>query len=285
LIKQKTNWASRNWKKFTASALLAAAIIFFPICDARSQERIVVLAPAAADILRALGAGGSVVGVTRVVREFPDAAQVGSHLNPSLERIASLRPTLLIGSALSNPEMAGRLGADWFLYAPENLADILRLIRSLADRLGKSEEGEKLAASLEKMLEDLRPPRNRPTVLFERRSSPLAVARRHDSTVIMDLLERAGMEYALPDSSGILSAEYLLAHQPDYYLYQEGPMNRNPVPPHQRNGWEHLRSCVWKVDEFAFSRANTEIFQRVVEINAILDSDSPCDEGRRFYGE
>jgi hypothetical protein len=39
------------------------------------------------------------------------------------------------------------------------------------------------------------------------------------------------------------------------------------------------------VDEFAFARANTEIFQRVVEINAILNSESPCDEGRKIYGE
>lgn len=243
----------------------------------------VVLAPAAADVLYRIGASDSVVGVTNNVTEFPEAVKVGTHLNPGVEKVVSLRPSLLITTSVFDPELVRRMGAEHFVYEPQTLREIIDDVRILAAKLEKEEEGEALASALEKILEGLRPPGERASALYETRSNPLSIAR--DNTIMRNILETAGLRYAYPQSNGVISAEYLLAHQPDFYIYQEGPMNRNPVPPRERTGWERFRSCAWKVDEFEFARPNTKVFDTVRELNAILTSENPCAAGARRYPE
>ncbi len=261
---------------------MTAAIILCLSIDARATGRVVVLAPAAADILYRIGAADSVVGVTNNVAEFPEAAKVGTHLTPAVETIASLRPTLVITAPGFDGDTVRRMGAEQFVYAPETLREIIEDVRILANKIGKEAEGETLAASLEKVLNELRPVAGeRPTVLYETRSTPLGLAR--NNTIMVDILETAGLRHAWPETGGTVSAEYLLGNSPDYYIYQEGPMNRNPVPPRERPGWGGLRACTWKVDEFAFARPNTRVFDTVRDLNAILTGDEPCRTGQKHY--
>ena len=116
MMSAKMNWTRPGWKKFTASAFSAAAIILCllcPACNARAeaQERLVILAPAAADVVNRLGAADLVIGVTNSVAEFPQAARVGTHRGPEIEKIAALKPTLLITTAEFDPALAQRLGS------------------------------------------------------------------------------------------------------------------------------------------------------------------------------
>ncbi len=239
------------------------------LSSVRAQERVVILAPAAADVVSRLGAGDFVVGVTSSVEDFPTAESVGTHRQPEIEKIAALRPTLLIAARDFDPALAERLGAELFIYDPADLAGITTAMRDLAARLGREKEGQTLAEYIAVLLSqtDSAPPR-RPTVLYEVRAEPLSVA--GSRTVIRDLLEKAGFEYAHKGSSGLISAEYLLAHQPDYYIYQIGPMNKNPVPPNKRPGWENLKSHIWKVDELKFARPNIAMFETLVELSKVL---------------
>ena len=265
----KTSLRPPGWKKFTALALSAATIILCLLSSVRAQERVVILAPAAADVVSRLGAGDFVVGVTSSVEDFPAAESVGTHRQPEIEKIAALRPTLLIAARDFDPTLAERLGAELFIYDPADLAGITTAMRDLAARLGREKEGQTLAEYIAVLLSqtDSAPPR-RPTVLYEVRAEPLSVA--GSRTVIRDLLEKAGFEYAHKGSSGLISAEYLLAHQPDYYIYQIGPMNKNPVPPNKRPGWENLKSHIWKVDELKFARPNIAMFETLVELSKVL---------------
>lgn len=249
--------------------------------SALAAERVIVLAPAAADVLARLDAGGSVVGVTNSVSEFPGAAKVGTHLHPGVEKIASLKPDLIIANSRFNPELAERMGAELFVYEPRTLDEIIKNVRLLAGRLGRDEQGEALAAELQAVLDGLTMPQNPPTALYETRSTPVAVAKRN--SVIKDLLERAGMKYVYEGTAGVVSVEYLLVNQPEYYIYQDGPMNRNPEPPRERRGWHRLKSCVWKVDEFDFARPNTRLFETVRTLNDVLNSNDPCARGAEIY--
>lgn len=251
--------------------------------NARAASRVVILAPAVADVLARLEAGSTVVGVTNTVKEFPQATRLGTHLNPGVEKIASLKPDLIIATGRFNPELAERMGAELFLYDPRTLEEIIEDIRILAGKIGRAKQGEKLAAELQSMLDGLRVPEHQPTALYESRSNPLSVAKKN--SIIKNLLERAGFVYLYPESAGPTSAEYLLAHQPEFYLYQEGPMNRNPVPPHERPGWARLDSCIWKVDELEFTRANTQIFETLKTLNGILNAEDACTAGRMVYSE
>lgn len=241
----------------------------------------VILAPAAADLFERLGAGSSVVGVTNSVSGFPSAARVGTHLSPGVEKMASLKPDLIVASSRFNPELAGRMGAELFVYDPKTLDEILADIRLLAVKLGRKERGDSLADTLQAVLDDLVPPPHRPTVLYETRSNPLTIAK--GNTVIKDVLERAGMRYAYPENSGMISAEYLMAHQPEYYIYQDGPMNRNPTRPLSRPGWGSFKACSWKVNEFDFARPNTDLFETARILNGIINSDAPCAKGAEIY--
>lgn len=266
-----------------ASVLTTLAVFLFLTSSAWAIERVVILAPSAADVLFQLGAVESVVGVTNSVTEFPEAEKVGTHLNPGVEKVASLKPTLIIGSSRFDPALAKRMGADFFLYEPKTLDEIIEAVRILGRIVEREEAGRILADSLETTLKTLRAPEKQLTVLYETRSTPLAIAK--EKTIIKNLLERAGLRYAYPQSTGLISAEYLLAHQPDVYMYQQGPMNKNPVPPLERSGWGRLQSCVWKVNEFEFARANTQLFRTVVELNAILNDDNPCSTGVARFPE
>lgn len=243
--------------------------------------RVVILAPAAADLFERLGAAACVVGVTNGVDNFPAAAKVGTHLNPGIEKTASLRPGLIVAASRLNPELAGRMGAELFVYEPQSLEEIISLVRLLSGKIGRPEQGNALAGELRAVLDGLTPPARRPTVLYETRSAPLSLA--GADSVIRDLLERAGFRYAHPGNSGLTSVEYLLHNQPDFYLYQEGPMNRNPLPPKDRPGWGNFRACAWKVDEFAFARPNTGLFETALRLNEALNSADPCARGDEVF--
>ena len=268
----KTSLRPPGWKKFTALALSAATIILCLISSARAQERVVILAPAAADVVSRLGAGELVVGVTSSVKDFPAAESVGTHRQPEIEKIAALKPTLLIATRDFDPALAERLGAELFSYDPTSLAEITVAMRELAVRLGREKEGRALAEYIAVLLGQIDPdPAHRPTVLSEVRAEPLSVA--GSRTVVRDLLEKAGFQYAHKGTSGLISVEYLLTHQPDYYIYQVGPMNKNPVPPNERPGWENLKSHIWKVDELKFARPNIQMFETLVELSKVLRSE------------
>ena len=269
-------------KKFTVLSLNVWIIILFLNIEAHATERIVILAPAAVDVVERLGAGEDVVGVTNSVAEFPEAMRVGTHISPGLELIASLKPTLIIATSRFSPEAAGRTGAELFIYEPKDLEGIIIACETLGEKLGRENEAKHLALELKSILAELAPVKNSPTVLYEVRSNPLSVAK--DNSIIKSMLETAGMRYAFSGNAGTLSAEYLLVNQPDYYIYQEGPMNKNPVEPIKRPGWKNFRACTWKVNELEFARANTQIFERVQELNKLLAGPSPCDEGRKLYG-
>lgn len=246
-----------------------------------AQERIIILAPAAADIIAKLNAGDMVVGVTNNVTEFPAARKVGTHLNPGLEVMAALKPTLLITTVRFTPEMAKRLGAEQYVYDPKDLPGILDDIGNFAQKLDRTAEGAILVQELEAMLAQLKPVAKPPTVMYETRSNPLALAK--DNSIIKSMLETAGFSYAYHGASGIVSMEWLLVNQPDYYIYQIGPMNRDPLAPNLRPGWQNFNACVWAVDELEFARANTELFVKVLKLNAILAGENPCENGKLLY--
>jgi len=77
--------------------LLLTLLLFTPTL--RAKERIITLSPSVNEIVYALGMGKSVVGNTKYCY-YPEASQsvskVGGYFSPSLEKIISLDPTLVI---------------------------------------------------------------------------------------------------------------------------------------------------------------------------------------------
>lgn len=74
-------------------------LIFFAF-SLYAQERIITLAPSISEIVFALGKGDQIVGVSEYASyplEVKNITKIGGYSNPSLEKIFSLNPTLVIG--------------------------------------------------------------------------------------------------------------------------------------------------------------------------------------------
>src|SRR5260370_3982160 len=113
--------------------------------------RIVSLAPSCTSILCALGAKRQLVAVTRwcadvsPVRGLPAIGDCWR--NDSIEKIAGLRPTLIVGSVPFHPETVARIltiPAQFLALNPRSLADIESDIRTLARITNRSAHGRRV---------------------------------------------------------------------------------------------------------------------------------------------
>ncbi|WP_164885317.1 ABC transporter substrate-binding protein [Geovibrio thiophilus] len=253
--------------------LFLTLIILLSAFNALAAERVVILAPAAADVFYKLGAGDRVAGVTKNVTEFPDAVKVGTHIRPNAEIIRSLRPDLIItGSADEYYADAVKAitGAAVYKYDPLNLEEILTAVMEIGKITGHERQAEALAAELRAKLASVKPLKEKPGVIYEISQLPYIVAGR--GNIAASVVSAAGGEI-LTDSDGKLvklSVEKAVALQPDVYIWQTGPMNRNPVEPEKRPEFAKMKTKWIHADERKYSRANTGSFDAVLELNSAL---------------
>lgn len=256
--------------------LLLLAALFF-LTDTAYAQRIVVLAPAAGEILQKLGLGEQVVGKTRSLEEFPGALKVGSHIKPNVELIKGLNPDLLVISSnrFFSEQMSATVGAETFVYNPNTLAEILQQTESLGLLTAREKEAGALTQHLRSRLHDIRITTHRPKVVYEISALPLSVA--GSTNIVSDIIRAAGGEPLDFGARKIikLNPEAIISGQPELYIYQIGPMNLNPTPPAERGEYRLLKSRFLEVDQLQWSRANSQSFERVLELNRILVDAKP----------
>lgn len=136
--------------------LLGAAVL-----GAAAPQRIVSTAPSITEMLYAVGLGDRVVGVTTYCH-YPPAARskpkIGSYTEPNFERIASLRPDLVV--IQKNPiNMAARLGAlrlNVLEVQHDTVDDVFVSMQKIADAGGVTARGREVVAGLRKRLDAIR---------------------------------------------------------------------------------------------------------------------------------
>jgi iron complex transport system substrate-binding protein len=120
-----------------------------------APQRIVVMAPAAAEMLEALGATGSIVGVGDFVGDPPavkDLPRVGAYNAPNVERVLELRADLFLTSASEAAATAhGRLQALGLRVVALDTSTHHGLFSSLAE-LGRLLGLEERAGALEQRM-------------------------------------------------------------------------------------------------------------------------------------
>lgn len=247
------------------------AILLSFVPNAQGYDQVVLLAPAAADIFSRLNLSDKVVGVTKNVQEFPDAKQVGSHIRPNAELIKVLKPDLIVisSSRFFEDSVAAAIGADVITYAPETLEGILSEITHIGALMDRQAEAEDLVITLREKLTQVRPVTGARAV-FEVTAVPYTLAGQEH--IVSDIIRAAGGENALTDARKLVkySAEGVLALAPACYIWQEGPMNKNPIPPAERPEFARLGARYFNVNETDFSRANTRTFDNVLLLNAFF---------------
>ena len=124
--------------------------------------RIVSLAPNITETLFALGLNEEIVGVT-MFSDYPDAARtkpkVGSYVSLSLEKIVSLDPDLIIGTADGNKKevvyQLERVGFPVYVIDPKNFEDIFDMILDIGTITGKKAESRVLVNTLRKRVQSV----------------------------------------------------------------------------------------------------------------------------------
>jgi ABC-type Fe3+-hydroxamate transport system substrate-binding protein len=118
-------------------------------------HRIICLVPNVTDDVFALGAGADVVAISDFV-EYPAAAKskpsVGTITDPSIEKIVSLHPDLVLGMPHANNQATldrlKTLGIPVYLADPHGVDGILHTLTDLGHAIGRDREAQATVARL-----------------------------------------------------------------------------------------------------------------------------------------
>ena len=188
--------------------------------------RVVALAPSITEIVFALGQEKRLVGISRF-SDFPKEAlhlpQVGSYIQPDIEKIISLNPDICIAVKDGNPRVvADRLESLHIpVYAvdPLDMGAIMTMILQIGDLLNAGDRAQAIVAGMETRIDRVRErvmrTKQRPGVFFQIGISPIVSVGK--GTFINELIRMAGGTNLCAGYSSYprLSREQVLALAPD----------------------------------------------------------------------
>ena len=200
---------------------------------AAPPKRVISLAPSLTEMVYALGAGQTLVGVTTVCN-YPEAARrlpkVGGMEDGGvdLEKVLSLKPDLVVAIGLyqsSTVEALRRLGLRVELVPSQTVEDVFAAANRLGTLLGRQAEARRLTADMGRRIDRVRrataalPKGRRPRVFYQVWDQPLMTATR--DTLIGRLIELGGGVNVFSDLSGRyvqVSPEAVLKRDPQVIL-------------------------------------------------------------------
>jgi iron complex transport system substrate-binding protein len=236
----------RTFRRQPPSYLKLLAVVLTCVLAGASAlakpERIVSTSPSITEMLFALGLGPHVVGVSNYceyppqVKELP---KVGTYLRPDAERIARLKPDLVIVHKLPN-DLTNRLAALHIAYAEVDrggLTDAYEEIREIGDATGAKTQADKLIETMRARLDQIHAQtegKKKSRVIFVIGRDPGMLSNLivvgHDN-FLDELIEVAGGVNVIAEQSSQpyphISLETILRNQPDI-LIDMGDMGSGP---------------------------------------------------------
>ena len=220
-----------------------------------SPKRIVSLLPSLTETICALGECARLVGTDRF-SNHPASAQalpkLGGMEDTSIEAVVALRPevvVLAISSRLTDRLEA--LGLKVVALEPKTMADVQRVMTTLAQLLNKPDEAKRLwtqiDAAINKQAAALIPAARGLLVYYEVDSAPYAAG---TQSFMGEILTRLGARNIVPAELGPfpkLNPEFVVRADPQVIMV--GQRSAPGLP--QRPGWSNIRAvkdhklCVW----------------------------------------
>jgi iron complex transport system substrate-binding protein len=255
----------------------------------RSPQRIVSLAPGITETLYALNLDDKIVGVTTFC-DWPAAArkkpQIGGFTNPSIEKIVSLKPDLIIATADGNRketiQQLERIGLAVYVTNPADTDGILKSILHIGEITNREKDAGKLAGKLQKRLNNITAQinhKNKPRVFFQIGLEPVITAGR--GTLINEVIERAGgVNVAGRDTARYprYSAEGIMGASPDIILF--APMAGDKEFAAGKRFWQEFRGIpavkndkIYPIDTDLISRASPRIVDAIETMALIFHPD------------
>ncbi len=214
-------------------ALLLGLLATLAAPAADQPRRIVSLSPDITEMLYGIGAFGQVAGVSDYCTYPPEVNRlpsVGGWHNPSLEKLASLRPDLVVADVAQAPFIEDKvkaLGLKMLVVPDHTIQDVYSTIAALGRATGHDSEAARLAAATRQRLERVSQRtagRAKPSVIMIVNRTPGTLTDLYSATegsYLAELVAIAGGRVVAPkaaDGYGKLSKEDLLAINPDVIL-------------------------------------------------------------------
>lgn len=195
--------------------------------------RVVSFAPHVTEILFAIGAEQSLAGVSEQC-DYPPRARslpkVGTYAQPNVESVLAAKPKLAFATEGNNLDVLARLrarGVDVVEVNPSKASELAGVMRLVAQKVGRAQEGEALAGAIEADLKSLRAfaahKKNKKKSLIVLQGSPLVSAT--DDTWLGDLFREAGFVNVVPPSRTrypVVSDEWIVASAPEVVFLTSG---------------------------------------------------------------
>jgi iron complex transport system substrate-binding protein len=253
---------------------------------AAPARRIVSLAPHITELLYAAGAGAHLIATVEY-SDYPPAAKalprIGSYARLDLERIAALKPDLVIGWKSGNPasdlEHLRALGLPLFLSEPERIVDVARSLEQFGELSGTGDEARRATAAFRSRLEELsarysaRPPVR---VFYEIWDQPLMTI--NGRQIISDVLRLCGGNNVFADLDALaptVGIEDVLAADPEAIIASGADARRPPWLDAWKR-WPRLtaaaRGNLFFVDPDLVQRQTPRLLDGAAEICADLET-------------
>jgi iron complex transport system substrate-binding protein len=236
----------------------------------KSAQRIICLYGAYNEILAAMGLESRLIARTKAdvtpdsIRSLPS---IGTHMRPNVEAVLGLKPDLIIQGAGRSQAMMPvnqlrRQGLNVAVFSPTTFSQLFDVINRLGVLTGEQKRAQNLISSMNHRLDvvknALEHVQHIPKVFFEVRYPNLLGAGR--KSIVNDVIEHAGGSNCISLDKKLvrLNMEALIACNPDAYVVQQGPMNRNPSEAVKRPHFHVLKAIkngkILIVDEHVYSR-------------------------------
>ena len=249
-----------------------------------APQRIVALAPSAAELLLALDCGKRIVGRSGDAGpELASVPEVGPFHSPSLEKVLALAPDLCVGVGDGTPpNLLRRLqesGARTITLDIRSFEGMPGELERLGRALGVPEKAEELsrrvAMQLARIEKEAGPGGKKPAVLFLVQEKPLMAAAQ--GTFISRIIEKAGGVCAVAAQGNavypVLGREELVRLAPDVVLVAGMDSGRGE-PPKRIDGAalssELALSRVYAVDADLFTRPSLRALDALEQLVDIL---------------
>lgn len=194
-----------------------------------SPKRIVSMAPSLTEILFALGLHEEIVGVTDFC-DYPEVAstkpRIGGFVNPSIEKIVSLKPDLILGIRDGNRKDTVQrledLGLTVYVVDPAGFDGVLKTIGKLGEIVQKRGQSTDLIRIINRRKDavvKLTKSLPKPKVFFQVGSSPIVTVGK--GSLGDDLIRLAGgksISQSDPDSYPVYGVETIVSKRPEVII-------------------------------------------------------------------
>ncbi len=195
----------------------------------RRPQRIVSLTPGSTEVLFAIGAGKQVVGVTSYCDYPPEARRLPKvgDMRTNVEAVVALRPDLVMADGVLNRRFLPtleRLKLPLLVVAPQNWADVAKVIQLLGAATGNEKRAEPIVKQFQQAEREARARAAgsaRPGVLFTLNVEPLPMWVAGRKLFVDDMIRMAGGRNVAADGGENyypLSAEAVITRNPDIVI-------------------------------------------------------------------